>query len=94
MLTLNTYSVLNTLAIVMLEGVTTGLSGLSCVVGLSVEESALEEEQFVRIYPLCLGLPLERSVQQSPLTSSSLVGKGAQGTGLAAQNMAPPPLLE
>lgn len=35
--------------------------------------------------PFTLGPPLDRSVQHHPLTGSSLLGKGAQGTGLAAQ---------
>ena len=52
--------------------------------------SALEKKQLRWVIrKSCLGLPPDRSGQQSPLTGPSLLR--AQSTGLAAQNMPPSP---
>lgn len=64
----------------MLENVVVGGSGAGV---------CLEEEQCIGIQPFMAWAITGQACPAVPLTGSSLLGKGAWGTGLAAQSISP-----
>lgn len=86
----------DTCSVLHLRGAGAECGGTGCLPRRLVGEAqawaggSVSAESSVRGWPLYAGPPLDRSVQQCPLTGSSLLGKGAQGTGLAAQTWSRP----